>query len=151
MREYITKLAQGFETPGATRLGIHVRIGSPVQGILQMATDAQADLLIVGTHSRDGVKRLVLGSVAEEVVRNAHCPVLVARATDYQGLHLSDQVEAPCPDCLETRRQTSGEQWWCSRHRAARPQTHVFSDVTPVHWTRGAPDVYGSGMASTQW
>jgi nucleotide-binding universal stress UspA family protein len=39
----------------------------------------KADLLVVGTHGRKGVSHLLLGSVAERLVRTAHCPVLVVR------------------------------------------------------------------------
>jgi nucleotide-binding universal stress UspA family protein len=46
-------------------------------GLVQAATDLAADLVIVGTHARSGLSRLALGSVAQQVVDNAPCPVLV--------------------------------------------------------------------------
>ena len=47
--------------------------------IIKIAMDCQADLLVVGTHGRRGIKRLFLGSVAEEVIRYSHIPVLLVR------------------------------------------------------------------------
>jgi nucleotide-binding universal stress UspA family protein len=44
--------------------------------ILRVADDLQADLIAMGTHGRTGLRRLLMGSVAESVVRRAHCPVL---------------------------------------------------------------------------
>jgi nucleotide-binding universal stress UspA family protein len=54
--------------------------GSPAEVILDQAKRMKADLIVVGTNGRRGVKRLVLGSVAESVVRSAGCPVLVVKA-----------------------------------------------------------------------
>lgn len=54
--------------------------GNPVGVILDRATHEKADLVVVGTHGRQGIKRLMLGSVAEAVIRKAPCPVLVVKA-----------------------------------------------------------------------
>ena len=51
----------------------------PASGIVKYAEDARADLIVVGSHGRTGVARALVGSVAERVVRLAHCPVLVCR------------------------------------------------------------------------
>lgn len=53
--------------------------GNPVEVILGQAKQQKVDLIIVGTHGRRGMKRHMLGSVAEGVVRGAACPVLVVR------------------------------------------------------------------------
>lgn len=47
--------------------------------ILQAATDVHADLIVIGTHGRRGLSRLLLGSVAEHILRRAPCPVLTVR------------------------------------------------------------------------
>jgi nucleotide-binding universal stress UspA family protein len=57
----------------------HIRLTAPAEEIAQLAADVEADLVIVGCHGRRGVGRLLLGSVAEGVVRLAPCPVLVVR------------------------------------------------------------------------
>ena len=46
---------------------------------MRHARDHAFDLIVIGTHGRTGVKRILLGSVAEEVTRHAPCPVLVVR------------------------------------------------------------------------
>jgi nucleotide-binding universal stress UspA family protein len=73
----------------------HGRIGDPVVTLLQMCVDYDADILIVGTHGRKGIDRMVAGSVAEQLVRRAHCPVLVARPKDYEGLTRTALPDAP--------------------------------------------------------
>jgi len=53
-----------------------VKIGDPATAIVGAAEDAKVDLIVMATHGREGIPRLVLGSVAERVVREALCPVL---------------------------------------------------------------------------
>jgi nucleotide-binding universal stress UspA family protein len=79
----------------ASRVRTHARLGEPVTVLLQTCVDYEADLLIVGTHGRRGMDRLLLGSVAEKLVRIAHCPVLVARAKEYAGLEKTALPDAP--------------------------------------------------------
>lgn len=54
----------------------HMITGSPASAICRLADDQNAEMIIMGTHGRTGVMRLLMGSVAEEVVRRAPCPVL---------------------------------------------------------------------------
>ena len=53
--------------------------GSPAIAIVQYAKESRADLILMGTHGRGGVAHLLMGSVAERVVRIAPCPVLTVR------------------------------------------------------------------------
>lgn len=53
--------------------------GEPVTEILDVAEEIHADLIVMGTHGRSGFGRLLMGSVAELVVRRATCPVLTVR------------------------------------------------------------------------
>jgi nucleotide-binding universal stress UspA family protein len=53
--------------------------GDPVEVILRTAAKLPADLIVLGSHGRTGLARLLLGSVAEQVVRKATCPVLVVK------------------------------------------------------------------------
>ena len=57
-----------------------LEIGDPVAEILRVAAEQNVDLIVMGTHGRSGLKRLVLGSVAEAIVRRAPCPVVTYRA-----------------------------------------------------------------------
>ena len=64
---------------GAVPCQIIVREGVPVDVLNEVAVEQGASLLIVGTHARRGLSHMLLGSVAEKLVRSAPCPVLVAR------------------------------------------------------------------------
>lgn len=57
-----------------------VQIGAPLTEIVNAAKDWPADLIVIGSHGRGGIRRALLGSVAEGVMRHAPCPVLVVRA-----------------------------------------------------------------------
>ncbi len=71
---YIDQLgAQGVQTE------FLLRDGRVVDIILEAAADAEADLIVMGTHGRTGQRRVVLGSVAERVVRHSEAPVLTVR------------------------------------------------------------------------
>jgi nucleotide-binding universal stress UspA family protein len=59
-----------------------VEIGGAASEIVKAAKDWPADLIVIGSHGRSGLKRALLGSVAEAVMRHAPCPVLVVRAKD---------------------------------------------------------------------
>ena len=56
-----------------------LREGKPADQILAAAREWEADVIVIGTHGRSGVSRLVLGSTADSVVRHAPCPVLVIK------------------------------------------------------------------------
>jgi nucleotide-binding universal stress UspA family protein len=58
-----------------------IRHTNPAVGIVELAKELEADLLIIATHGRSGLARLLLGSVAERVVRLASCPVLTVRTS----------------------------------------------------------------------
>lgn len=58
-----------------------VRIGTPAAEVDAAAKELQADLICVSTHGRTGLAHLLLGSVAEKIIRHAPCPVLVVRST----------------------------------------------------------------------
>ena len=76
------KDAVEFVKSEGAKLGLNVNVkieeGSPPRKILE--TSKQYDLIVMGTLGRTGVSKLLLGSVAEKVVRFAECPVLVVRA-----------------------------------------------------------------------
>lgn len=59
-----------------------VRPGSPASEIIAVASKLPADLIVVATHGRGGLKHAFLGSVAERIVRHAPCPVLVVRENE---------------------------------------------------------------------
>lgn len=60
--------------PGCTGQAV---TGEPVEKIVELALAAEADLIIIATHGAKGLEKILLGSVAERVLKRAHCPVLV--------------------------------------------------------------------------
>ena len=62
-----------------TRYELLVVTGDPAVEVLQTAARCGIDLIVMATHGRKGLRRLVLGSVAERVVREAQCPVLTVK------------------------------------------------------------------------
>lgn len=63
-----------------------LQTGQPVHHILKVALEEDVDLIVVATHGRTGLAHVVLGSVAERIVRHAHCPVLVVREREHEFL-----------------------------------------------------------------
>jgi universal stress protein A len=61
------------------RVRYHIRRGDPFEAILETTEDLMTDLVVLATHGRTGIKRLVIGNVAEKVVRHAPCPVLTVK------------------------------------------------------------------------
>jgi nucleotide-binding universal stress UspA family protein len=66
------------DEPGV-RVTHHLLRGDPAPEIVPWAGEAKADLIVMGTHGRDGLPRLVPGSVAGGVMRHAPCPVVTVR------------------------------------------------------------------------
>jgi nucleotide-binding universal stress UspA family protein len=71
---------QHIKDPRAQQVHFVVAFGSPAEEIVEYAQENGADMILMPSHGRSGLKRLLLGSVAERVVRYAHCPVLVLRS-----------------------------------------------------------------------
>jgi nucleotide-binding universal stress UspA family protein len=57
---------------------------SPASGVVSYARDAKIDVIVMGTHGRGGLSHLLMGSVAEKVVRTAPCPVLTVRHPEHE-------------------------------------------------------------------
>jgi nucleotide-binding universal stress UspA family protein len=60
-----------------------VRTGSPFVEVINYAREIEADLIVVGTHGRTGLSHMLIGSVAEKIVRKAPCPVLSIKHPDH--------------------------------------------------------------------
>ena len=68
-----------FKEPKYQEVNFEVAFGSPVEEITRYAQDHSTELILLPSHGRTGLTRVMIGSVAERVVRQAHCPVLVLR------------------------------------------------------------------------
>ncbi|MBI3200240.1 MAG: universal stress protein [Myxococcales bacterium] len=80
---FIAAEIDDFEKTGVRlnrkRVAAAVDFGKPLDGILALAEDVHADLIVIGTHGKKGLERLLVGSVASAVLGHAHCPVLITR------------------------------------------------------------------------
>lgn len=78
--------------PEAESLTVHhaVRVGTAFVEIIKYEEDHEIDLIILGTHGRTGVTHMVMGSVAEKVVRKAGCPVLTVRPIEGRDTHFGE-------------------------------------------------------------
>jgi nucleotide-binding universal stress UspA family protein len=73
---------------------IHFSEGEAAAGVLEEVAKLKPDLIVMGTHGRQGAKRFFLGSVAEAVVRGASCPVLTLRSAMHSTSHKDHKGEA---------------------------------------------------------
>jgi nucleotide-binding universal stress UspA family protein len=71
--------AEQIKTLGATVAQSHVRLGRPDEEIVILAGEIGAGLIAMGSRGLGGIRRALMGSVSDSVVRHAHCPVLVVR------------------------------------------------------------------------
>lgn len=76
------KKAVEMHAKGGVPLRSIVKQGPSWQTIIETATELGAGMIVMGTHGRHGLPRALLGSVAEKVVRSAHCPVLTVHSSD---------------------------------------------------------------------
>ncbi|HZP46719.1 MAG TPA: universal stress protein [Candidatus Binataceae bacterium] len=86
-RQRLTQIAQ--EQLGAVKWQVHVAAAAPralAKAIVRVAEEVAADVIVLRTHGRKGLAHLVIGSVAEDVVRNATCPVLTVTPAALQKL-----------------------------------------------------------------
>jgi nucleotide-binding universal stress UspA family protein len=60
----------------------HLVLGTAAEDIVRIASEQNANLIVIGTHGRTGLKRVLMGSVAEAVMRRATCPVLTVKQSD---------------------------------------------------------------------
>lgn len=79
VHEAMTRYADAAREAGVDAT-VSVRRGHPVEIILDLLNDEPADLVTIATHGRTGIKRLLIGSVAEKVVRMAPCPVFTVKS-----------------------------------------------------------------------
>ncbi|MFK7821638.1 MAG: universal stress protein [Planctomycetaceae bacterium] len=80
----LTKVAQDLDNlltscPVSDAAQRAIRVGCPVSEITSFAEEEDIDMIVMGTHGRTGLSHLIIGSVAERTVREAHCPVLTVR------------------------------------------------------------------------
>jgi nucleotide-binding universal stress UspA family protein len=85
-RAALQRVVDGLQLPGLT---IHPEVaeGVPFDAIIRLARQRDVDLIVMGTHGHTGLAHLLMGSVAEKVVRKAPCPVLTVRHPEHEFIH----------------------------------------------------------------
>ncbi len=143
LKQYVSRALEkrALEKRAApARVVTHVIADKPAEQVAQLAADVEADLVVVGTHGRRGVPRLLLGSVAEMTIRLAPCPVLVVRPRT--APEPVPTIEPPCPRCVETRRVTENREFWCEQHRERHGRRHTYHQTDRVSADGNLPLVF---------
>lgn len=120
---------------------------SPGPAILNYAADAEIDLISIGTHGRRGPGRILLGSVAEEVVRQASQPVLTVGAGDDDGdstePHSVKRILVPVDFSKYARESVQYAKEWAALYGASLDVLHVVvEDVHPIFYIGGVKSIY---------
>ena len=116
VRTRIKTLAPALNNLRGITVRSHLRTGSAATQIVQLAADVDADLIVLGTREKNGIERLVTGSVAEAVVRHAGCAVWIVRPKEHEHAGEIPHIEKPCPLCVAKRQETGGKEMWCATH-----------------------------------
>ena len=93
-QEYFKKVEEGFENevsqfltdydPDEVTIVPVLGNGNPFVEIVKYAKKNGVDMIVIGTHGRTGLSHMLLGSIAEKVIRKAHCPVLAVRHPEFR-------------------------------------------------------------------
>jgi nucleotide-binding universal stress UspA family protein len=84
-QEILDNQVRKIEEGGGTVQEAHLRRGRKDEEIVRVAEDIGAGLIVMGSRGLGGVRRALMGSVSDSVIRHAHCPVLVVRKERYQA------------------------------------------------------------------
>ena len=116
---------------------VHVAVGHPDSEILRISEEIGADLVVVGSRGLGPLRRALMGSVSESVVRHAHCSVLVVRGQDRDARYLPGRVLlAPLTD-LGERARPSGARPRSRQPRVLNSTSCAFSRPNSTGPTRG--------------
>lgn len=89
MKKLSAQMSADFEK--SNRVVIATRFGAPFLEILTYAKENVIDLIVLGTHGRTGMQHVLMGSVAENVVRKSPCPVLTIRPSGFDDIDTSKE------------------------------------------------------------
>jgi nucleotide-binding universal stress UspA family protein len=92
--------AQLEQIGAGLEVGRRLSEGDPATEILEAARTLPCDLIVLGTHGRTGLRRLLMGSVSEEVVRKAPCPVLIVKTPHAYAEGAEDTRTEPAAHAL---------------------------------------------------
>jgi nucleotide-binding universal stress UspA family protein len=78
-REILRKLLWRVQVAGGTVAGTHLRMGGVAEEVVSLAEELGVGLIVMGSRGHGGIRRALMGSVSDTVVRHAHCPVMIVR------------------------------------------------------------------------
>jgi nucleotide-binding universal stress UspA family protein len=78
-RKFLEQRTEQLRSEGAKVIDTHLRTGEPDKEIIRLSEEIDANMIVMGSRGLDAVRRALMGSVSDSVVRHAHCPVLVMR------------------------------------------------------------------------
>jgi len=143
------RVSDALQKYGATHPGarlpnaeVHVTLGRPANEIVWAAAHFDVEAIVLASHGRRGVTRMLLGSIAEKVVRLAGCPVIVAKPKDHDPTAKAAEIEPLCPQCADVRFASRGAKLWCERHSQHHHRAHTYSSA-------GRVDAPSAATAST--
>lgn len=94
LRRHLDRTARAMQAEqGLEEVDSELLSGSPYAEIVDLARAGDFDLVVVGTHGRTGIKRILMGSVAERVMRHAPCPVLIVGRGGRASSHLAEGLQ----------------------------------------------------------
>lgn len=120
------RIETAWQQAGEVTVVAHLRAGDAAEAILRAAVEVNADIIVVGSHRRTALSKLMLGSIADRVLHESHCPVLIAVPKDYDDAATTAHVEAVCEDCSIVRVQSGSTRLWCERHSKPYLEPHVY-------------------------
>jgi nucleotide-binding universal stress UspA family protein len=127
-RKFIDGVARAAAERFEGRIAAHLAVGEPAREILQLASDLDADVIVVGSHGKKALERMLVGSVSLSVVKKALCPVVVARPKEYVHEEVPE-ILPPCPKCLDTQRASKGAKLWCEQHAGRHVHGHLHYEM----------------------
>jgi nucleotide-binding universal stress UspA family protein len=81
-RSFLEEQAERIRASGGKVAETHLRAGEPDKEIVKLSEDLGVGTIVIGSRGLGGLKRALMGSVSESVVRHAHCPVFVVRGDE---------------------------------------------------------------------
>ena len=78
-RELLDAEVERVRSAGGTVAEAHLMVGEVAREIVHLAEDLESGLIVMGSRGRGGIRRALMGSVSDSVIRHAHCPVMVVR------------------------------------------------------------------------
>ncbi len=96
------QLGECYPAAGRVHVEYLVVEGTPADQIIRLTQDYKADVIVIGTHGRTGLPRLILGSVAEQIVRRAPCPVVTVKRPVRATKALPPEKDVPMATACDT-------------------------------------------------